>query len=237
MSDESPALDLGLAMNIDVIRKFVSLQGKTVIDAGCGDMTVAKMLAGEGATVLALDPDPIQAEKNRDEDPIPGIQFVETTAEQIPMDDGSVDGAFFSYSLHHIPVETYPQVFAEVLRVLKPTGFIYVIEPTDCPLNQVMMHFHDEEEVRAAAQHALIELAAQSFDSKQIVDYHSIRTFESFEEFATHFSSRSFNTIYSEADVRAPQVEQAFELHGAPDYQFVAPKRVVILKDRKTTSV
>lgn len=235
INESTTAEDLGCITNIEVIKKFVDLRGKRLIDAGCGDMTVAKMLAENGANVLAIDPDSVQAQRNREADPIPGIEFVETGAESIPVEDQSVDGVFFSYSLHHVPARIYPEVFQEVRRVLKPNGFLYVIEPTDCPLNQVMMLFHNEEKERAAAQDALHQLAKPHFETCNEVIYHSIRPFESFEDFAWHFSSRSFNTLYSEADVRASQVEEAFERLGAPDYQFAAPKRVMVLKELKSS--
>lgn len=235
MTDETtPINDLGCVTNIEVIQRFVELEGRQLVDAGCGDMTVARMLAENGANVLAIDPDSIQAQKNRQADPIPGIKFVETGAESIPVEDHSIDGVFFSYSLHHIPENIYTEVFQEVRRVLKPTGYLYVIEPTDCPLNQVMMLFHDEERERAAAQNALHQLAKPYFEICHEVTYHSIRSFESFEDFARHYSSRSFNTLYSENDVRAPQVEELFERLGAPDYQFSAPKRVMVLKNLKS---
>ncbi len=228
--------DLGCVANIDVIQQYVSLQDKFLIDAGCGDMIIAKMLAENGARVLAIDPDPVQAKKNREAAPMPGIEFVESGADRIPAADQTVDGVFFSYSLHHIPAKIYPEVFVEVLRVLKPDGFVYVIEPTDCPLNQIMMQFHDEEMERAVAQNALQEFGERHFESMELLDYHSARKFESFEDFARHFSSRSFNSLYSEADVRAPAVQEAFERHGAPDYSFTAPKRVVILKNVRADS-
>ena len=195
-------------------------------------MTVSKMLAEHGAHVLAIDPDPIQAEKNRVNGTPEGIEFVECGADLIPAEDESVDGLFFSYSLHHIPAEIYPAVFQEVNRILKPGGFIYVIEPTDCPLNEVMVLFHDEEAERAAAQNALHEIAAPFFECKEEVVYHSKRKFESFDAFARHYASRSFNSLYTEADVRADQVREAFERLGAPDYVFDAPKRVMYLSGR-----
>lgn len=227
--------NLGLMTNVEVLHKFVTVQDKTVVDVGCGDMTFSKIVAAAGAQVLAIDPDPVQAEKNRASVPPQGIIFEESGADSIPAADQSVDGIFFSYSLHHIPEQLYSDIFEEAIRVLKPDGFIYVIEPTDCPLNQVMMLFHDEEAERLAAQSALHSIAKPRFESAEEVDYHSIRQFKSFDDFADHFASRSFNTLYSEDDVRSEKVRQLFEQFGAPDYQFTAPKRVMVLKQPKPT--
>ena len=222
--------DLGLKTNIDVLNYFVNLKDRFVLDAGCGAMDFTKDIASQGARVLAIDPDAAQAELNRAMEPIPGLEFVEAGAEKIPADDNSVDGVFFIYSLHHVPAEIYPAVFAEVFRVLMSDGFLYVIEPTGCPLNDVMMLFHDEEAERAAAQNALEEIALPAFESHDVVKYHSIREFDSYEHFAKTYSSRTFNPGYSEADVRHPKVQETFEHHGAPGYRFEAPKQVTYLK-------
>ena len=125
----SEIVDLGFSSNMEVLQRFVDLKGKFVVDAGCGSMIFTRHLSELGARVLAIDPDPVQAELNRDGPPIPDVEFQQAGAENLPVGDNSVDGVFFSYSLHHVPSELYPQVFAEVLRVLKPDGFLYVIEP------------------------------------------------------------------------------------------------------------
>lgn len=221
--------DLGCITNIEVINRFVTLQGRRVVDAGCGDLTVSRQLADSGASVLAIDPDPVQARLNRETDPIENIEFVETGADEIPAESQAIDGVFFCYSLHHIPQSVYPRVFNEVLRVLKPTGFLLVIEPLPCPLNDVMKLFHDEDPQRAAAWQALEELAVTSFSAAETVTYHSFAQFESFEHFAGYFASRSFNSLYTEADIRRPEVREAFERTGKPDYQFQSPKQVMVL--------
>lgn len=223
---------LGYAKNKDVLSQLVNLHCKKVVDAGCGSLTFSKILAELGADVLAIDPDKIQAEKNRHEQLSERIQFNEAGADSIPADDGSMDGIFFSYSLHHVPKEIYTEVFDEVLRVLKPDGFLYVLEPTDCPLNQVMKLFHDEEQVRADAQAAIKQLAEPNFRNSRTVTYFDYRKFESFEDFADNFSNKSFNSLYTEQDVRNERVEEAFLRLGGPDFRFQSPKKVVFLSEK-----
>lgn len=225
--------DFGCITSIEVIKKYVSLSGKLVVDAGCGDMTFTRPLVEAGARALAIDPDPIQAERNRAAEPIANLEFVESSAENIPQNDNSIDGIFFSYSLHHIPAELYPKVFAEVFRVLKRDGFLFVIEPADCPLNQVMKLFHDEDKERAAAQQALVDLAVPKFNIAEQFTYHSFSNYESFEKFADHFSSRTFNNIYTETDVRRDEVREAFERHGRPDYRFQSAKLTWFFQQQK----
>ncbi len=225
--------DLGCKTNIEVINQFVALRGKYVIDAGCGDMTFTRPLVENGAHVLAIDPDPVQARLNRESAPIANLEFMETGAEHLPVNDKTVDGIFFAYSLHHVPAETYPRVIAEIQRVLKPDGFLYVIEPMDCPWNQVMKLFHDEDIVRAAAQTALRDLAMPVFQSSQQFEYHNWSRYDSWEAFVAHFTSRSFNTTYTTADVWHTQVREAFEKLGGTEHRFQSPKQVMFLQGPK----
>ncbi len=225
--------DLGCTTNAKVIQHFVSLGGKFVIDAGCGDMAFTRQLTNLGARVWAIDPDPVQAELNRAAEPILNIDFIEAGAERLSVPARSVDGIFFAYSLHHIPASLYPEVFGEVQRILKPDGFMIVIEPTDCPLNDVMNLFHNEDKERAAAQKALRELAVPAFQSAEEVTYHSFSQYDSFDQFADEFSNKSFNKLYSDEDVRQPAVREAFERIGAPDYRFKSQKRTICLKGLK----
>ena len=205
--------NLGQITNVEVIRRFLDLKDKRVMDAGCGAMTFTKVLAEEGARIIAFDPDSVQADKNQAES-IAGIEFVEAGADKMPAEDGSIDGVFFSYSLHHVPAELYPKVFSEVQRVLRAGGFLYVIEPIDCPMNQVMKLFYDEDELRAAAWNSLQQLACPMFESRQTVTYYGVTQYDSWDHYATNYTNRSFNSLYSEADVRCPEVEEAFHRLG-----------------------
>ncbi|MEZ6093211.1 MAG: class I SAM-dependent methyltransferase [Pirellulaceae bacterium] len=220
--------DLGLQTNAEVIGRLVDLDSKTVVDVGCGDMGFSRQLVALGASVLAIDPDPIQAVKNLSRPLEDGLSFHEASGEHLPVTDSSVDGVVFAYSLHHVPEESYPDLWQEVRRVLKPGGFLLVIEPVDCPLNQVMKLFHDEDRERAAAWDSLTVAGKTMFEKSSTVEYHSITNYPTFEDFVQHFSSRSFNTLYSESDVRAKAVEEAYQRHVGPDGMFLSPKRLML---------
>jgi len=222
--------DLGCKTNIEVIERFISLRGKQVVDIGCGGMALTRELADRAEYVLAVDPDPVQAELNRSAAPVPNVDFQEASAAHLPAESDSMDGAFFAYSLHHIPKQMYREVFAETFRVLKPGGFLYVIEPMPCDWNEVMKLFHNEDVVRAAAQAALQEFGVPAFESYDELTYHSFSQYESFEDYSNQFASRSFNSTYTAEDVRRLEVREMFERLGAPDYRFKGPKRVMFLQ-------
>ncbi len=215
---------------MDVIQQLVSMRQRTVVDVGCGDMGFTAQLAEYAARVVAVDPDPTQAQVNRKHG-LKNVEFHKSEGQSIPLPDGAADGVFFAYSLHHIPASVYERVFAEVRRVLQPHGFLYVIEPMDCPLNQVMKLFHDEDQERQAAQQALHSLAVPAFVKVEEVTYYSYAEYASFEQFAEHFSSRSFNSTYREEDVRRERVREAFENLGGATHRFLSPKRVMCLQE------
>ena len=121
--------------------------------------------------------------------------------------------------------------FREIRRVLKPDGICCVIEPDGGPLNIVMRHFHDEDAVRAAAQKSLHEIAVPMFQDYEEFTYHSVLEFESFEEYAQRYASKTFNLDYTAEDIRRDQTRKDFERLGAPDYRFPSPKRTMLLRN------
>ena len=224
--------DKGCAESIDVIKTELSLQNKFILDIGCGAMGFTRQLLDLGAQVLGVDPDSVQAQLNRGtlaNAPITGLDFAESSGEKLPVADDSVDGVVFVYSLHHIPESVYPQVFAEVLRVLRPEGFLLVIEPTGCPLFDVMRLYHNEDAELAAAQRVLHDEVAVKFNSARVLTYHGYKNYESFEDYVKQATSKSFNSHYSTADVRRNEVRSAFEKH-APAYRFQTPKQAMLLQ-------
>ncbi len=229
-------LDLGTISNIDVIDQFLDVKNQFVVDAGCGAMGLSRALAKRGASVLAIDPDPVQAQINEQADVVANVGFARSGAEAIPVESGSVDGVFFSYSLHHVPSELFPAVFAEIARVLKPDGFIYVMEPVAAgELNEVMQMFHDERAVRKAAQRALDTLAIPQFAQIKEMTYEIPISYDSWEDFESQYVSSSYNTqSYTAEDVQNDAVKSRFlKLAEAKDYQFKSPVKVTYLRGYK----
>lgn len=224
--------NLGVTTDLDVIDRCLDLTDLFVIDAGCGNMHLSKSLAERGAHVLAIDPDAEQAKLNQAAEIVANVGFAQTGAEHMPVESQSVDGVVFSYSLHHVPSELYEAVFAEVLRVLKPDGFLYIMEPVATgDLNDVMRLFHDEEIVRAQAQSAIEKLAVPHFSQIDVIEYSTSVKYDSWDAFANRYASKTFNKGYTEADVRADKVREKFLAVGeAKQFQFESPMRVTHLR-------
>lgn len=228
--------DLGIARDIDVIDQVLDVKNKFLVDAGCGDLGLSRALAKRGAKVLGIDPDPIQAEKNLQADVIPNVGFAHTGAQSIPVENSSVDGVLFPYSLHHVPADMYQSVFCELSRILKPDGFIYVMEPVASgKLNEVMRIFHDEKEVRETAQLALDQIAIPLFENVSVFTYCVPVQYESWDDFKARYMSASYNTAnYTPEQVGAEAVKARFlSLGEASEFLFESPMKVTFLRGLK----
>ncbi len=221
--------DLGERTDIAAVTALVSVEGLTVLDIGCGPGKVSRELVAAGATVLGVEPDPIQAEKNRRAPPVPGLTFTEGRAESLKLETGSVDGVFFFRSLHHVPVEQMEAALHEAARVLKPeTGFLCVFEPGMTGTHfQVMRPFNDETRVRTEAQAALGRISGRLFQSEALFRYVQFPQYPDFEAMVTRVTGLTFIDVQRK-NVETDEVRTLFETGrtAAGDYVFEQPMLV-----------
>ena len=158
---DEPELEYGLSLPIErvcdemvVVHELLQLDGKDLLDLGCGPADKSRTLAAQGTDrrLLAVEIDPIQHARNLALAPLPNVRFAHGGAEAIPAEDGSFDVVFLFKSLHHVPVAAMDRALVEIARVLRPGGFAYVSEPLYRDgFNDVLRLFHDEARVRGAA--------------------------------------------------------------------------------------
>jgi ubiquinone/menaquinone biosynthesis C-methylase UbiE len=202
---------LGELSDFAAVRSLVTLEGKTFVDIGCGPGAVSREMVAAGATITGVEPDPVQAEKNRKAAPVPGLTFIEDGAEKLPFESGSLDGVFFFRSLHHVPFALMDAALAEAARVLKPSGFLYVAEPgVDGSNFRVIKPFHDETHVRAEAQAALARNGSRLFGQTTLCAYTQHPRFKNFQALVDRFASQTFNDIDLEK-VKTDEVRALFE--------------------------
>ncbi len=89
----------------------------TVLDLGAGTGKLTQLLVGHGYDVVAVDPDP--AMLGRLGQTLPNVATYQGTAEQIPLDDASVDAVVCAQAWHWVDREV---ALSEVARVLTPGG-------------------------------------------------------------------------------------------------------------------
>jgi ubiquinone/menaquinone biosynthesis C-methylase UbiE len=224
VSDERK--DLGEHSDYEAMCELVDVSGLNLIDVGCGPAAVSRQFAALGAKVLGVEPDPIQAEKNRQAEPVPGLTFVEGVAENLPAESGTVDGVFFFRSLHHVPIDHMDAALVEAARVLKPdTGFLCIVEPAVTGTNfPIMKPFHDETHVRAEAQAALARMSGNLFRTEERYRYFIYPRHASFDDFVDRVMGQTFNS-HDRAKVVSDEVRTLFEAGrtDAGDYRFEQP--------------
>jgi hypothetical protein len=154
-----------------------------------------------------------------------GLTYVEAPGQALPLDDDSMDGVFFCYSLHHVPIDVMDRALAEAMRVMKPEiGFLYVLEPMlNGSLETLYQPFHDETEVRTRAYDALKRHVEPRFDEARELRYHESVHYDTFATFADEVEGFSY-IDFTREHVDTPEVRAKFELgHG---YVFTQHNRV-----------
>jgi SAM-dependent methyltransferase len=229
-------IDLGELGDLEAVDQLIDVHGLNLIDAGCAGGKASLGLVERGATVLGVEPDPIQAKHNLSQPPVTGLTFQEAGAEALPADDGSADGVFLFRSLHHVPADSMDQALEEADRVLKPNGFLFVAEPAlDCSFYALMKPFHDEREVRTLAQAALERTADKRFG--ETTKYRTVQRpkFPDFETLITQFTGMSFNHITRDM-IDCEEVRERFAAARAGD-QHVFEQPMLINLYRKSASL
>jgi hypothetical protein len=141
----------------DALDELLDVHGRDVLDVGCGEGELARRLALGGARVVGLDPLAVALERAPAAGPpSQAVRYVQGSADELPFPADSFDVVIFFNSLHHVPHESMDEALAEVARVLRGGGVLYLQEPlAEGSYFELVRRVDDETEVRAAAQHAL----------------------------------------------------------------------------------
>lgn len=103
----------------DEIWKMIGkVEGKSVLDAGCGTGRLIKILFEKGAFVTGLDIAPEMLKVARKK--FKKAEFVEGSVEKMPFEDESFDMVTAGFVIVHL--KDLRKFFDEVYRVLKPGG-------------------------------------------------------------------------------------------------------------------
>jgi len=107
-----PALLDGLPLSADA----------AVLDLGAGTGKLTRVLAARYRDVTAVEP--LANMRAMLERVVPGVRALPGSAERIPLDDGSVDGAFAAQAFHWFDK---PVALPEIARVLRPGGIFAIV--------------------------------------------------------------------------------------------------------------
>jgi len=117
--------------HLDARRLLRRLRAGLVLDVGSGDSDNSASV-GPGCRLLRLDYPPTQARYRR-------APNVYGTAERLPFADGSADAVLLFEVLEHVGDDR--AALAEVARVLKPDGLLFVSVPFIYPLHDLPHDF------------------------------------------------------------------------------------------------
>lgn len=217
--------------NADVIVETLDLEGKRVIDVGCGDGNLTRLMARNGAHVLGVECSPRQLAKAWKADKVSDERIVEGVGQALPAEDGSADMVVFFNSLHHIPAEHMAQALAEARRVLVPGGMVYVSEPVaEGKFFETCRPVDDETQVRAQALACLRQ--ADGFQMKDEILYLHTVTLKTYEAFRDRIVSANHEREERFAAMDE-QMRALYAANGRPNgegaMEFDQPMRVNLL--------
>jgi len=218
----------------DIYNRLLDLDRKHILELGCGKAEKTRVIAmsGIGRRVTALEVDEIAHRNNLQTNELANVEFILAGAQDIPLDDASVDVVMMFKSLHHVPIAWMDQSMREIARVLKPGGYAYISEPIyGGYFNEILSIFNNEKEVREAAFEAVRKAVGKGlFRLVEQVFFNTPRHYGDF----TEFENATINVTHSEYSVDAvmhDQVRQMFEMHlGDDGATFLIPVRVDLLQ-------
>jgi demethylmenaquinone methyltransferase/2-methoxy-6-polyprenyl-1,4-benzoquinol methylase/phosphoethanolamine N-methyltransferase len=138
---------MGLGVNGSNSRMVVEMAGiqpgDKVLDVGCGtgNLTLtAKRYAGSGS-VYGIDASPEMIEEARKKARRSGsaATFELGLIEKLPYPDATFDVVVSRLVIHHLPDDLKRRGFAEIFRVLKPGGRLFLAD-FDPPTNSLLKH-------------------------------------------------------------------------------------------------
>jgi demethylmenaquinone methyltransferase/2-methoxy-6-polyprenyl-1,4-benzoquinol methylase len=106
-------------------RSVALAPGQLAVDLAGGTGDVAQRLAGEGRTVIVVDPSVEMMQAGRESRDF-RIRWLAGTAEAMPLPEVCADAVTIAFGIRN--VTHMPDAFAEILRVLKPGGRLYCLE-------------------------------------------------------------------------------------------------------------
>lgn len=139
---------MGLGVNRSNSRMIIEMAkikpGDKVLDVGCGsgNLTLtAQEYAGASGSVYGIDGAPEMIEVARQKAKRSGSEAVFEVGliEKIPYPEATFDVVISRLVIHHLPDDLKRRGFTEILRVLKPGGWIFLAD-FNPPTNPILAH-------------------------------------------------------------------------------------------------
>ena len=207
---------------VATLGQYVPLEGKRILEIGCGTGNYTRQIAPLCRELVAVDPDSASIRSAQEFVPYPNISFYVRAAEDLHGIPEEFDVVIFTLSLHHVPTPLMPQAIDEAVRVLSPGGYIVFLEPTEHgTFFEAELAFEacdgDERESKRQAydtmqKHPKLQLVAERDDQTEF-------QWDSLTDFNT--------TMHPKAD--ASRLDLFLRAHG---YSLTAKRRINIYRIR-----
>lgn len=217
----------------EVIAELIALVGTRVIDVGCGDGALTRLMTKRGAKAVGLE---ISQAKLRRALAAPAVgeeRYLEGSGERLPFADASADAIIYLNSFHHVPVAVQGAALAEAARVLVPGGRLLILEPlAQGAFFDLVRAIEDETEIRAHAYEAIQAAAQHGLKMLQEVWYDCPVKFADFTAFERSVVAVDEARVTAFARLKG-ELEQGFAAKGdarADGTYFAQPFRVNLLE-------
>ncbi len=117
---------------LELIQRIIDLEGKSVLDVGCGPGNFTRLLARRAARVVGCDSSDRMLSRRAE---AAGVEILRADARRLPFPDSSFDVVFAANLLHHL--DDPAAALAQMRRVAREA--VALIEPN--ALNPVMFGF------------------------------------------------------------------------------------------------
>ena len=216
---------------LSILREFLSpIEGKRILDIGCGSGALAATLSAEVAKVVGIDVEETTIKLARHNAPL--AEFRTGSASQLPFPDQVFDAAIFVNSLHHIDPPSMERALSEAGRVLKPSGHLIVIEPLpEGSFFEAFRSIEDETAVRLEGQSANRRFTRSDLRHEKSVEFLRIETFGDFDAFISRTTAADKSRL-AIVEQERKAIRQAFEVNSTRDengsYVFEQPMKIDI---------
>ena len=124
-------VDTGTLLNrkkrLALIRRFYSIQGKKIIDCGCGTGQYVLAFLEAGGDAFGIEYQKVKVAEFKRDFPQFAARVYEGDIEQMQFASASFDMALLNEVLEHVPNER--KALKEIYRILKPNSYSFIFSP------------------------------------------------------------------------------------------------------------
>lgn len=200
----------------EVLTERIELDGRDVLDVGCGAGDMVRWFRHQGARPVGVECGDAMRRRAIAADPEHADDYIDAVGQDLPFDDASFDVVHLMASLHHVPVDDMSAAIAEAARVVRPGGVVYVVEPAvEEPDDDVLHPVVDERVERTAAQAAIDGAGEHGLEIVERFEFEREVIVADFDEWMAEITDIETDRAHALATHR-DEIREKFERLGRP---------------------